>query len=141
MTLKKSTVLAGAGVLAIAIAVPLSTSANAAPPAPMGALAMSTTAQTLDAKLGDDFGGAWIEKGQLVVAVTDAAKTAEVTKTGAEVRVVDQSVAELDGMVADLNAIEAKAPDSVTVWGTDVRHNTINMTVLPGTANGTMLMR
>ncbi|MGH3875874.1 MAG: S1 family peptidase [Actinophytocola sp.] len=133
MTLKKSTVLAGAGVLAIAIAVPLSTSANAAPPAPMGALAMSTTAQTLDAKLGDDFGGAWMEKGQLVVAVTDAAKTAEVTKTGAEAKVVDQSVAELDAMVADLNDIEAKAPDSVTVWGTDVRHNTINMTVLPGT--------
>ena len=66
MTFKKSTVLAGAGVLAIAIAVPLSTSANAAAPASMDALAMSTTAQTLDSKLGDDFGGAWIEKGRLV---------------------------------------------------------------------------
>jgi streptogrisin C len=133
MTIRKSALLAGAGVLAIAVAVPLTTSATAAPTAaPMDSLTMSTTAQTLDTRLGEDFGGAWVENGRLVVAVTDAAKTAEVAATGAEAKVVRHSAAELDAMVADLNAVEATAPDSVTVWGVDVRHNTVNMTVLPG---------
>ncbi|MGH3759370.1 S1 family peptidase [Actinophytocola sp.] len=131
MTIRKSALLAGAGMLAIAVAVPLDTSATAAP---MDELDMSTTAQTLDTRLGHDFGGAWIEEGRLVVAVTDAAKAAEVTESGAEAKVVRHSAAELDAMVADLNAAEATAPDSVTVWGVDVRHNTINMTVLPGAA-------
>ena len=72
--------------------------------------------------------------GQLVVAVTDAARTAEVTGAGAVAKVVRHSSAELDSMVAGMNAAEAKAPDSVTVWGVDVRNNAVNMTVLPGTA-------
>jgi streptogrisin C len=131
VTIKKSALLASAGLLAVAVAVPLSTSATAAP---MDELDMAVTAETLDAQLGDDFGGAWIEEGRLVVAVTDAAKAAEVTDAGAEAKVVRHSAAALDSMVADLNAVEATAPDSVTVWGVDVRHNTINMTVLPGAA-------
>lgn len=130
MTIKKSAVLAGAGLLAVAVAIPLSTSATAAP---MDQITMSTTAETLDAKLGDDFGGAWVDNGRLVVAVTDAAKTAEVTETGAEATVVRHSAAALDAMTADLNALEAKAPDSVTSWGPDVRTNTVTMTALPGT--------
>lgn len=132
MTTRKSALLASAGLLAVAISVPFTTSATAAP---MDDLAMSTTAQTLASTLGDDFAGAWIDDGRLVVAVTDAAKTAEVTDIGAEATVVGHSAAELDSMVADLNAVEATAPDSVTVWGVDVRHNTINMTVLPGAAD------
>jgi streptogrisin C len=133
MTIRKSALLAGATVLAVAVAVPITTSATAAPAAaPMDSLTMSTTAQNLDARLGESFGGAWVENGRLVVAVTDAAKTAQVTSTGAEAKVVRHSAAQLDTMVADLNAVEASAPDSVTVWGVDVRHNTVNMTVLPG---------
>jgi streptogrisin C len=133
MTIRKSALLAGAGVLAIAVAVPVATSATAAPTAaPMDALTMSTTAQHLDTRLGESFGGAWVENGRLVVAVTDAAKTSAVTATGAEAKVVRHSAAALDSMVADMNTVEKSAPDSVTVWGVDVRHNSVNMTVLPG---------
>jgi streptogrisin C len=132
VTIRKTALLVGASLLAVAVSVPLSASAAAAA---MNELDMSVTAQTLDGRLGDDFGGAWIEEGRLVVAVTDAAKAAEVTATGAEAKVVRHSAAELDAMVADLNTVEATAPDSVTVWGVDVRHNTINMSVLPGAAD------
>jgi streptogrisin C len=132
VTIKKTALLAGAGLLAVAVTIPLTTSATAAP---MSELDMSSAAQTLDASLGEDFGGAWIEDGQLVVAVTDAAKAGEVTATGAEAKVVQHSEAQLDSMVSDLNAIEATAPDSVTVWGVDVQHNSVNMTVLPGAAD------
>lgn len=124
MTIKKATLLASAGLLALAVTLPLNTTAAAAP------VALST----LDSRLGDDFGGAWLDDGQLVVAVTDAARTGEVTESGAVAKVVAHSAAELDAMVADLNAASATAPDSVTVWGVDVRHNTVNMTVLPGAA-------
>ncbi|HWM03198.1 MAG TPA: S1 family peptidase [Actinophytocola sp.] len=129
MTIKKTALLASAGLVALALAVPLGAAANAAP---VDQLDLSTTAQSLDASLGADFGGAWLEGDQLVVAVTDAARAAEVTDAGAEAKVVQNSAAELDAMVADMNKVEAKAPDSVTVWGVDVKNNAVNMTVLPG---------
>lgn len=132
MTIKKSALLASAGLLTIAVAVPLSTSATAAP---ADELAMSTTAEALSSTLGADFGGAWIESGQLIVAVTDADKAAAVTEAGAEAKVVRHSAAALDTMVDKLDAVEATAPSSITAWGVDVRHNTINMTVLPGAAD------
>jgi streptogrisin C len=96
---------------------------------------MSMTAETLSTTLGDDFGGSWLADGKLVVAVTDAARTEEVTSSGAVAKVVRHSSAELDTMVTGMNSAEAKAPDSVTVWGVDVRNNAVNMTVLPGTAD------
>jgi streptogrisin C len=129
VTLKKSALFASAGLLALALAVPLGAAATAAP---ADQLDMSTTAHSLDATLGDDFGGAWLDNGRLVVAVTDAARAAEVTDAGAVAKVVRHSNAELDTMVADLNDVETTAPDSVTVWGVDVRNNAVNMTVLPG---------
>lgn len=132
MTIKKTALLAGAVLLAAGVAVPLGTAATAAP---MSQSAMSSAAQTLDDRLGADFGGAWIDGGRLVVGVTDAAKTSEITATGAEAKVVQHSAAQLDSMVGDLNAAAAKAPDSVTVWGPDVRHNTVHLTALPGAAD------
>lgn len=133
MTTRKTVLLASAGLVAAAVALPLGSTASAAP-APADELAMSRTAQTLTTTLGDDFGGSWLADGKLVVAVTDAARTAEVTDAGAVAKVVRHSNAELDTMVAGMNSAEATAPDSVTVWGVDVRNNAVNMTVLPGTA-------
>lgn len=132
MTIKKSTMLAGAGLLAMAIAVPMSTPAAAAV---LDDTALSAAAEDLGATLGDTFGGAWIDNGQLVVAVTDAAKANDVTATGAQAKVVEHSAAALDAMVTDMNAVADAAPDSVTAWGVDVRHNTVNMTALPGAAD------
>jgi len=134
VTIRKTVLLAGAGVLAVGLSVPFGSGATAAP-APLSDFEMSATAEDLDTTLADDFGGAWIEDGQLVVAVTDAARSAEVTGTGAVAKVVRYSEAQLDTKVAGMNEVARSAPDSVTVWGVDVRHNTVNMTVLPGTAD------
>jgi streptogrisin C len=134
VTIKKSALLAGAGLLAVGLSVPFGAAATAEP-APMSDFQMSAAAQDLESSLAGDFGGAWIENDRLVVAVTDAARSAEVTGTGAVAKVVEFSEAQLDAKVSDMNAIAESAPDSVTVWGVDVRHNTVNMTVLPGTAD------
>ena len=134
MTTRRTALLASVGLVAVALAVPLSTSAGAAPGMPADDVGMSRAAESLSVTLGDDFGGSWLEDGRLVVAVTDAAQTAAVTDAGAVAKVVRYSAAELDSMVAGMNAAEAKAPDSVTVWGVDVRNNAVNMTVLPGAA-------
>lgn len=133
MTTRKTALLASAGLTALALAVPLGTTANAAPAA--DGMALARTADVLSADLGADFGGSWLENGKLVVAVTDAARAGAVTSAGAVAKVVQHSEAELDAMVAGMNAAEAKAPDSVTVWGVDVRNNAVNMTVLPGKAD------
>ena len=134
MTTRRTALLASAGLVAAAVAISFGSSAGAAQSAPADEIALSSTAASLSATLGDDFGGSWLADGKLVVAVTDAAKADDVTAAGAEAKVVRHSAAELDSMVAGMNAAEAKAPDSVTVWGVDVRDNSVNMTVLPGTA-------
>lgn len=134
MTTRSKALLACAGLTALALSVPFSGSAGAAPSMPADDVGMSRVAESLSATLGGDFGGSWLEDGKLVVAVTDKARAAAVTDAGAVVKVVQHSAAELDSMVAGMNAAEAAAPDSVTVWGVDVRNNAVNMTVLPGTA-------
>ncbi len=133
MTTRRTALLASAGLVAIAVAIPFSTSAGADQSgAAADQVAMSRTAEALSTTLGDDFGGSWLADGKLVVGVTDAALADEVTDAGAVAKVVRHSEAELDSMVAGMNAAEATAPDSVTVWGVDVRNNAVNMTVLPG---------
>ncbi|MGB3441445.1 MAG: S1 family peptidase [Actinophytocola sp.] len=133
MTTRRTALLASAGSVALAVAIPFSGSASADPSAAAAdEITMSRTAQSLSTTLGEDFGGSWLADGRLVVGVTDAARTGEVTGAGAVAKVVAHSSTELDSMVADMNAAEAKAPDSVTVWGVDVRNNAVNMTVLPG---------
>lgn len=135
MTTRKTVLLASAGLVALAVAIPFSNSASAdQPAAPANEIAMARTADSLSSTLGNDFGGSWLADGHLVVAVTDAARADEVTDAGAVAKVVRHSSTELDSMVTGMNAAEATAPDSVTVWGVDVRNNAVNMTVLPGTA-------
>ncbi|RZS43788.1 streptogrisin C [Herbihabitans rhizosphaerae] len=139
MRTKKLALIAGAAAVtaAVAAAVVLPMSASAAPAQPPlpddGALA--ATADTLSGVLGNTFGGSWIEDGKLVVAVTDAAKAAEVTAKGATATVVRHSAAALKAMVGSLNAVERIAPRSITAWGVDKRANTVNMTVLRGAAD------
>lgn len=135
MTTKRTALFASAGLaVAAAVALPFGTTAGAAQ-LPASEIGMSQVAESLSSTLGADFGGSWLADGKLVVGVTDAARTSAVTRAGAVAKVVEHSAADLDAMVDGMNAAEATAPDSVTVWGVDVRHNAVNMTVLPGTAD------
>ncbi|WP_232376737.1 S1 family peptidase [Amycolatopsis aidingensis] len=132
MAFKNSALLAAASLLTAAALVPLSTSVAAADTQPAAAPGV----ESLSSALGASFGGAWLDAGDgdLVVGVTDRDEFDEVTRTGAEPRLVRHSAAELDTMVDKLDAVERTAPKSITRWGVDVRHNAVNMTVLPGSA-------
>lgn len=130
MTSRKPAVFAGAAAAAFAVSASLAGTASAAPQP--SADELSATAESLTTSLGNQFGGAWLENGELVVGVTDAAKADQVTAAGAEAKVVRHSVAALDAKVSKLNTVKKKAPDAVTAWGTNVRSNTVTMKVLPG---------
>lgn len=81
----------------------------------------------LRGSLGQDFGGAWFDaaSGQLVVGVTDAAKTATVTSAGAKALKVAHSEQQLAGYQAQLDAARASAPATVPGWYVDVTSNTV----------------
>lgn len=61
--------------------------------------------------LGADFGGSWFDaaSGKLTVAVTDKARVAEVTRSGATAKVVRHSAAKLDAIRAELDTLSGKA--------------------------------
>nr|WP_232328262.1 S1 family peptidase [Kibdelosporangium sp. MJ126-NF4]CTQ94560.1 Streptogrisin-C precursor (EC 3.4.21.-) (Serine protease C) (SGPC) [Kibdelosporangium sp. MJ126-NF4] len=96
----------------------------------------AATENSLRTALGDSFGGAYFDGAarKLVVGVTDASKAATVTATGATVKMVARSAAQLDSAVAQLNARESSAPSTVTGWYADTVTNEIVVTALPGTA-------
>jgi streptogrisin C len=60
--------------------------------------------------VGQAFGGSWFDAklGKLVVGVTQAQSVAAVRAAGAEARVVEHSLAELDAIQAELDAIQAE---------------------------------
>jgi streptogrisin C len=66
----------------------------------------------LRGRLGSAFGGSWFDtvSGKLVVGVTDARQLPQVTTAGATAKVVDHSQEELDGIMAELDAM-AGLPD------------------------------
>ncbi len=85
-------------------------------------------AEKLTKQLGARSGGAYFERGgMLVVAVTDAKAGAVVTAAGAKVRVVKHSAAKLDGIKAALD----KAGKAVVnaSWGVDPAANKVVVTV------------
>jgi streptogrisin C len=88
--------------------------------------------QALRSSLGGAFAGAWFDStaGTLVVAVTDAARVAEVQSAGATARVVARSAAELDAVKVGLDRSAAAAPKSVTGWYVDVATNSVVVSVL-----------
>lgn len=66
----------------------------------------------LRGSLGAAYGGSWFDAttGKLVVNVTDKARVAEVTKAGAQAKVVRHSEADLDAVLAELDTLSGKAP-------------------------------
>lgn len=88
-----------------------------------------TLAGTLTKRLGNRTGGAYFERGNLVVTVTDAAAAATVTKAGAKAKVVEHSLAELTAAKTALDKTGAVPHSS---WGIDTAANKVVVT-LPAT--------
>jgi streptogrisin C len=101
-------------------------------------LRSEATARQVDrvvrAKVDGSFGGSYYdaEQGKLVVGVTDAAKLDEVRATGAEARLVDDGVEELNATADALNRA-GEVPDSVSGWYVDPETNSVVVTTTPGT--------
>ncbi|ADO75988.1 ricin-type beta-trefoil lectin domain protein [Stigmatella aurantiaca] len=83
--------------------------------------------QGLRAELGASFGGAWLnEEGtQLIVGVTDEASAERVRRAGAEPRRVARSQAQLDRVMAELNANARNATPSIHYWHVDLPTNSV----------------
>jgi len=99
--------------------------------------AASRTQLALRKKLGSAFAGAWLaaDAKSLVVAVTDAARAAEVTAAGATPRLVTRSATKLDAVKGGLDKAAAKAPAAaVPGWYVDVKTNTVVVQARGGTA-------
>lgn len=91
--------------------------------------------ETLSESLGEAFGGSWIDdSGDLVVAVTDRQRAAEVRAAGATARLVAHSEDALSGVVTTLD--RAAAPDASDVhgWHVDVTSNDVVVQAAPGAA-------
>ncbi|MCW2640579.1 MAG: Streptogrisin-C [Dactylosporangium sp.] len=83
--------------------------------------------RTLRSGLGARFGGAWLTPSadQIVVAITDASKAAEVRAAGATPKIVTHSESQLDATKSTLDSKTAGAPASVSGWYVDVATNSV----------------
>ncbi|MFJ3959031.1 alpha-lytic protease prodomain-containing protein [Arthrobacter sp. NPDC090010] len=75
--------------------------------------------------------GAWIEKDQLVVAVTNEAAAQRVRAAGAVARTVAKSAENLDALNGKVATLAKSAPGFAS-WGVDVEKNTVTVSVLAG---------
>ncbi|MEU5896990.1 S1 family peptidase [Streptomyces venezuelae] len=85
---------------------------------------------------GGAYGGAWFDagRGRLTVALTERSAAADVRDTGADVRFVEHSAAELDAAKArvDKFADKSKAPKGVASWRVDAKTNRVVVDVVEG---------
>lgn len=81
----------------------------------------SELAEQAKASLGDAFGGAWIDQasGKLTVAVTKSG----LSVTGADVKVVKNSLTQLNGTKSVLDLMSA--PSAITSWRVDEKSNSV----------------
>ncbi|GGK27614.1 serine protease [Pilimelia terevasa] len=86
----------------------------------------SELGRTIGARLGERFGGAWIDGDVLRVAVTDPRALGTARSAGAESHVVARSAAALDRMMSRLNG--AAPPAAVTGWHVDLPTNQLVVT-------------
>lgn len=92
------------------------------------------TADTLRGLLGSDFGAFWFDAstGKAVVAVTNPARTGQVTAAGAEAKAVRYSEGQLTGVKDTLDRMTA--PSSVTGWYVDLPTNSVVVEVVDNAA-------
>ena len=88
----------------------------------------------LERRLGASFAGAWVDPTQnvLYVGVADQGAAAAVQAAGAKAVVVDDTLAELQGWQASLDAASPVAADQVPSWFVDVATNSVVVSVRPG---------
>jgi len=88
----------------------------------------------LEGRLGTSFAGAWVDptKNVLYVGVTDASAAALAQVAGAKAVVVDDTLADLQGWQASLDAASPDAPEQVPSWYVDVATNSVVVSVRPG---------
>jgi streptogrisin C len=84
----------------------------------------------LEATLGAGYGGFWLDGSARRVAVTDPALTEDARAQGARPQLVAHSLAELDGVNAELNSAAATVPAHVAGWGVDLRRNAVVISVV-----------
>ena len=84
-------------------------------------LKSSQLAEQAKASLGDAFGGAWIDQatGRLTVAVTKSG----LSVTGADTKVVKNSLTQLNGTKSVLDLLNA--PESIASWRVDEKSNSV----------------
>lgn len=100
---------------------------------------------SLKGSLGTTYGGSWFDakSGKLVVNVTDKARAPEVTRAGAQAKVVRHSEADLDAVLGELDALsgkpngrEAKPGKSqlsgLAGWHVDPKTNSVVITTVKG---------
>lgn len=84
------------------------------------------------AAAGADFGGTWFDpaRGRLVVGLTDESRADAVRATGAEVEVVEHTLASLNAAKSRLDKL--KAPADVASWHVDPRAGSVVVSVVRG---------
>jgi streptogrisin C len=80
---------------------------------------------SLRKQLGQQFGGAYIDGGQLVVTITDGTRSGEVRTAGAQPRLVARSESTLEAIKSRLDDNLVAAPRTVSGWYVDVANNTV----------------
>ncbi|GII03015.1 S1 family peptidase [Planobispora takensis] len=88
----------------------------------------ATTQSALSGQLSaDSYGGAWLNQdaSRLVVATTDPAETAEIESQGAQPVVVERTLAQLDGIMAQLDQAPRRAKSQAALWYVDVTSNKV----------------
>jgi streptogrisin C len=98
------------------------------------------TAASLQADLGDAYGGSWFDQDALtlVVAVTEPALMREVRAAGAQPKLVRHSERHLDAIHGELDALVKEDADAMAdafSWTVDVRTNEVVLTVRAGEAD------
>ncbi len=88
----------------------------------------------LRARLGTTYGGAWADPATnvLYVGVADGGSAAAVRAAGAKAVVVDDSLADLEGWQASLDAAAPDASAQVPSWYVDVTTNSVVVSVRAG---------
>jgi streptogrisin C len=89
----------------------------------------SRTELSLRKRLGDAYGGAYLnaDATTFTVTVTSAAAAVKVRATGATAKLVTRSEAALDKLKAKLDARSAAAPATIAGWHVDVYTNTVTV--------------
>ncbi|MEQ4721956.1 S1 family peptidase [Nonomuraea sp. B19D2] len=87
----------------------------------------AATDAKLSAQLGASYGGSWLndDASKLLVATTDAGTTATIESHGAQPVVVARSLAQLNGIMQQVDQAPRRAKAAAALWYVDVKTNTV----------------